>query len=559
MKLKKLAISVLLATSCAAFAAEYYNPDISYPAGSQVSFNGDIYEAKWWANPGQSPADAATNPWDTPWELISEGGGTTPPQPPEPPIDPPQPPVEPEGNYPAYAEGTHYEGGDIVQVDGQLYRCKVGPTSAWCSGEAWAYAPGTGTAWVDAWEKITEGDITPPIDPPQPPIDPPQPPVDPDGQYVISQAELDKIEADLTNSEHMQRVKAAVRTLDNATVEQIMPLADTNPENVKRIESIISADDWEFLFSKRAPEYTYLNFLKAAGKFPVFCQTYDDGRDSDAICRKSMATMFGHFAQETGGHTAHWDVPEWRQALVHVREMGWTEDARGGYGQCDPKEWQGRIYPCAKFENGEYKSYFGRGAKQLSYNYNYGAFSQIIYDGDASVLLEKPELVADTWYNLASAVFFFIYPQPPKPSMLEVIDGTWQPNDVDAQANMKPGFGVTTNIINGGLECRTGAGNPEDVRSQNRISYYKSFSEYLDIPVPADELVNCGAMQDFSEGGAGAIKISWEKDWSYDPSKPNNDSYACSLVTYQTGYNAVIEGDYTNCVKYHFPKIVITE
>ncbi|WP_239698763.1 chitinase, partial [Salmonella enterica] len=95
-----------------------------------------------------------------------------------------------------------------------------------------------------------------------------------------------------------------------------------------------------------------------------------------------------------------------------------------------------------KDKDGDFLSYFGRGAKQLSYNYNYGPFSDAMY-GDVRPLLDKPELVADTWMNLASAVFFFVYPQPPKPSMLHVIDGTWQPNDRDKANGLVSGFGVT--------------------------------------------------------------------------------------------------------------------
>ncbi|MDI8751985.1 hypothetical protein MJH54_30485, partial [Salmonella enterica subsp. enterica serovar Montevideo] len=46
---------------------------------------------------------------------------------------------------------------------------------------------------------------------------------------------------------------------------------------------------------------------------------------------------------------------------------------------------------------------------QTAKNYNYGPFSDAMY-GDVRPLLDKPELVADTWMNLASAVFFFVYP-----------------------------------------------------------------------------------------------------------------------------------------------------
>ena len=77
-----------------------------------------------------------------------------------------------------------------------------------------------------------------------------------------------------------------------------------------------------------------------------------------------------------------------------------------------------RSYPC---EPGQ--KYYGRGAKQLSWNYNYGAFSQAMF-GDPQVLLDQPELVATTWLNFASAIWFFVSPQPPKPSMLQVVDGS---------------------------------------------------------------------------------------------------------------------------------------
>ncbi|MCE7576215.1 hypothetical protein LZS94_01770 [Aliivibrio fischeri] len=299
MKLNSLCIAVMLATSTYVNAAEIYNQEQSYQAGSQVSFNGDIYEAKWWVNPGQSPADVAANPWDTPWELISEGDGVTPPPPV---VDPEEPEVElPEGDYPQYKEGEKYKGGDVVQNENQLYRCKTGVTATWCSGAAWAYAPGTGTAWVDAWEKITEDDLVPPVDPEVPPTG---------GDYKVNQSALDAKEAELTNFDVMNDVKASIATLDNEAVERIIPGAESNPENVKRIEQIVSESTWNFLFPKRAPEYTYRHFLQATGKFPAFCGTYEDGRDSDAICKKSLATMFAHFTQETGGHTAHWEVPE---------------------------------------------------------------------------------------------------------------------------------------------------------------------------------------------------------------------------------------------------------
>lgn len=367
--------------------------------------------------------------------------------------------------------------------------------------------------------------------------------------YTIKQSDLDKKEKELTSFPEMAAVKASIATLSNDQVEAITVGRSANPENVKRVEKIVAEKDWNYLFPLRSPEYTYLNFLKAVGKFPALCASYTDGRDSEAICRKSLATMFAHFAQETGGHESWRDEPEWRQALVYVREMGWTEGQKGGYnGECNPDTWQGQTWPCGKDKDGDFLSYFGRGAKQLSYNYNYGPFSEAMY-GDVRPLLDHPERVADTWMNLASAIFFYTYPQPPKPSMLFVIDGTWKPNEHDKANGLVPGFGVTIQIINGGVEC---GGADENAQSINRINYYKEFAKYLKVPIPADEVLGCKNMKQFDEGGSGALPVYWEQDWGWSPDTPTGSVYACQLVGYQTPFSAFKEGDYTRCVQHFF-------
>ena len=374
--------------------------------------------------------------------------------------------------------------------------------------------------------------------------------------YTMKASDLAKKEKELTSFPLMASVKETIQTLDNAQVEMIEPGRAANPDNVKRVEGIVKASDWEYLFPLRAQAYTYSNFLKAIGKFPALCKTYGDGRDSDAICRKELATMFAHFAQETGGHESWRPEGEWRQALVHVREMGWSEGQKGGYnGECNPDVWQGQTWPCGKDKDGDFLSYFGRGAKQLSYNYNYGPFSEAMY-GDVRTLLDKPELVADTWLNLASAIFFFAYPQPPKPSMLQVIDGTWQPNERDKANGLVPGFGVTTQIINGGVEC---GGPTEIAQSQNRIKYYKEFANYLKVPVPANEVLGCANMKQFDEGGAGALKIYWEQDWGWSADTPDSKTYSCQLVGYQTPFSAFKEGDYGRCVQKFFNVNVVDD
>ncbi|MDQ0737257.1 lytic polysaccharide monooxygenase [Pseudomonas sp. W4I3] len=58
------------------------------------------------------------------------------------------------GDYPAYVEGTHYKAGDIVTNNDKNYKCKPAPYTSWCAGAAWAYAPGTGSDWAQAWDTV---------------------------------------------------------------------------------------------------------------------------------------------------------------------------------------------------------------------------------------------------------------------------------------------------------------------------------------------------------------------------------------------------------------------
>lgn len=467
------------AGAATASATEHsYDPTLNYDGGCVVTFQGHYYKAKWWANPGQSPADIdASQPWNSPWEEVAE---TTP-------------------------------------------GCGAGPG---------------------------------PVDP-----DPePEPEPDPQQPVQIGLGTLLEQETRLTDFPLMQQALASIRTLPNADVEAVEPLRAANPDNVRRVESLVSAAQFEFIFPMRAPQYTYRGFLQAFAKFPAICASYPDGRDATAICRKTLATMVAHFAQETGGHDVHSAIPQWRQALVHVREMGWREDSADGYaGECNPATWQGKTWPCGVFEAGpnagRFKSYFGRGAKQLSYNYNYGPFSDAIF-GNVRTLLDHPEQVADTWLNLASATFFYMYPQPPKPSMLQVIDGSWQPNARDISNGLLPGFGVTTQIINGGVEC---GGSAEHAQSQNRIDYYRAAAAYFNVAVPGNEVLGCKGMKQFDEGGAGALPIYWEENYDWVAGNVGGRSYQCKLVSYQTPYSALKPGDYVNCVIDKFPNVEVID
>ncbi|OEF23126.1 glycoside hydrolase family 19 protein [Vibrio rumoiensis] len=370
--------------------------------------------------------------------------------------------------------------------------------------------------------------------------------------YVVSRADIQASEQAQTSDPMYTTWAGALQTTPNSVVETIEPGLATNPDNVKRVEKVFPQSDWEFLTHMAAPEYTYTRFLRAIGKFPAFCGEYTDGRDSDAICKKSIVTAFAHFSQETGGHIAKDNISdnplaleEWQQALVHVREMGWSEGQVGYTTGCGQDDWQNKRWPCATGEG-----YFGRGAKQLSYHFNYGAFSEVMYDGDATVLLNNPGLVADSWLNLASAIWFFLTPQAPKPAMLHVIDRTWTPSQRELDAGIGYGFGTTINIINGGIEC--GEQNKTKGQPVNRIRYWEGLAAHFQIPIEADEKNTCWQQTPYGSlnlnGATDVLYTNWDGNWKYYADRPGGYSFECELVGFQTAYSALVEGDYEKCV-----------
>ena len=347
--------------------------------------------------------------------------------------------------------------------------------------------------------------------------------------------------------------------------------------------------------------YTYTNYLKAVAKYPAFCgdAAADSSADLDELCMQAMASMFAHFAQEVGGHlgatnatyrapvndtlidrsgdketgnnddggpmkefacssneSGGWcgdyaqTIPEWRQALYWVNESGCSETGAGClYRSCDPGTWQAEAWPCPADTK-----YFGRGPKQLSYNYNYGPYSYIIY-GDVNPLLQNPAKVTEGWLAFASAVYFFMQPRPPKPSMFELIYGYWTPPAVNSANNVDskepgPSFGASIMIINGGIEC---GGGKATAQAANRVKYYAGFMDYFgldpEMGITYDKTgvqthktasMSCMNMLAFEPNHGAAYPSYWEEDWSA--------LGQCQLVTYETAFSGYLDGDYEKCI-----------
>jgi len=218
--------------------------------------------------------------------------------------------------------------------------------------------------------------------------------------------------------------------------------------------------------------FTYTAFIEAAGAFPTFAA------EGDTTTRlREVAAFLGNISHETtGGWATAPDGPQsW--GLCFKEEVGCGDGGCTGY--CAPSD----AYPCI-----DGQTYHGRGPMQLSWNYNYGQA------GDAlglDLLAQPDRVVADGTTSFQTALWFWMTPQSPKPSCHDAIIGQWVPSASDEAAGRVPGFGMTINIINGGLECN----QPTDARVEDRVEFFRRYVDILGTTTGPD--LYCDQMASF--------------------------------------------------------------
>lgn len=212
----------------------------------------------------------------------------------------------------------------------------------------------------------------------------------------------------------------------------------------------------------------------------------------------------------------------WRGGMYWVEEVGYSTNPATGLSPTINYVDSGS----ADFPPSSGRSYYGRGPIQLSWNYNYGAFSYWMFDNglfakaadaegrckidERDKLLKLPNLVADCGdISIMSAIWFWQTPQGAKPSSHDVIFGEAINISESGQDRGLPqtnsGYvpkvasgdtfdaevfafrlGTVINIVNGGLECNKAAqwhNGP-----LQRVSYYNAyaahFNQKYDLDVP---------------------------------------------------------------------------
>lgn len=222
---------------------------------------------------------------------------------------------------------------------------------------------------------------------------------------------------------------------------------------------IVSAALYEQMFPNRNALYSYEAIVAAAHSFPAFC---NEGSMDDR--KREAAAFLANISHETtGGWAAAPGGPEsW--GLYFIQEVGCEMGACTWY--CDNSNVK---YPCAPG-----KTYHGRGPIQLSWNYNYGFAGEAL----GLPLLTNPDLVtSDGTVAFKTGVWFWTTPQAPKPSCHDVMTGKWTPSGADMAAARVPGFGMTINIINGGLECSM----PTNAKVEDRVKFYTRYTQLIGV------------------------------------------------------------------------------
>lgn len=263
----------------------------------------------------------------------------------------------------------------------------------------------------------------------------------------------------------------------------------SSSRNKSNITLYLNAAKWNELFPNRhgmrgkntkkpaTDFYSFKALVEAAKHFPDFLT-------GNVITQKrELAAFLANIAQETGSGWAEAPGGYFKWGLYFVEEV--EDSSKNKYAD-----------PCkVNYLPVPGKSYMGRGPKQLSWNYNYGQFSEAWF-GTKDTLLHHPELLAqDPELSFASAIWFWMTPQFPKPSCHQIMDGTWKPTENDLQKGRVPGFGATLNVINGGVECGKGANEFE--KTTYRYKYYLYFCHYLNVS--PGENISCSDQKPFGQ------------------------------------------------------------
>ena len=262
-------------------------------------------------------------------------------------------------------------------------------------------------------------------------------------------------------------------TTESGATTTVTATAGTTDGDPGNLAEFLDEGLWEEMFPERNALFTYEALLAAAADFPSFA-----GEGDADTRRRELAAFLANIGHETTGGWADAPGGPYAWGLYFKEEVGCEMGTCVGY--CDPNN---VAYPCAPGV-----TYQGRGPIQLSWNYNYGQAGEAL----GIPLLTEPGLVtSDGATSFSTALWFWMTPQSPKPSAHDVMVGAWTPTADDMNKGRLAGFGMTINIINGGLEC----GKPTTPQVEDRLGFFARMTDLLGVDVGQNTL--CDSMQPY--------------------------------------------------------------
>jgi len=285
--------------------------------------------------------------------------------------------------------------------------------------------------------------------------------------------------ADQTDYYSYDNLIAAVTEVANIKYKVEYRQHNTNNSRVFRLDKTTKT---ETLIYQDAGFHAPLNM-----NVPIISQTVDFGsfiKEGPDLKRKyELAAFLANISHETGENLPSSPGGPHAWGLFWNEEISYINTTTVHYAEAHDD-----------FPPVEGKSYHGRGPIQLSWNYNYGLISGIIY-GTKDKLLQQPELIVkDGKLGFMTSILFWMTPQPPKPSAHNVMAGNWTPSESDISKGLTPpGFGITIMIINGNLE---GNLDESDRRIARRVEFYRRITTQMGISIEGEK-VNTAGMSPF--------------------------------------------------------------
>jgi hypothetical protein len=341
-------------------------------------------------------------------------------------------------------------------------------------------------------------------------------------------------------------LKFRMEPMETQSYEQAVCYLDQS--NVQLIKEVMPYHYYEGIFMSHHADYTYEVFLQAASLYPKFCGefiqagTFSYNYDSASkACRRELATLFAHIAYDSATEEGLASgVDSWRYGLSQIEDSVCAGESSSNT-DCLFNDVRADLYPPTAG-----KMYYKRGPLGLKTNELYGKFADAYYHMEfsgADLLLEDPDtLFADPLVAFSSALWRYMTPVDPAPSMHEVAMGHYLPNDVEEDVNITGGFGTTTLILGGMEECGLG---DSSMASSQRASNYERLLKVFQLDPEID--TDCADIQAyFPEVG------SWGSMASYWDATVINGDVQCKLVTSQSKYSLYSQDDYKKCICKNF-------